>query len=1468
MNAERSHRESVAGDQRRLRTSTTDGSPTRRRSEAAGRDEGDRSSEGVRASTLLRLQRTAGNQAVQSLHRRGRFDAVRPGQPPVPTVTSSAETRGPSPPRARASDSATESAARESDEPSESRVEDEREDESPEPTTASGERAERPVSATQPAVNPVSTSDSLAVFPKLRVSRPTDQYEREADAVAAAVTANRPAPVVSTLPVSRRGDETVRRVVEAEDEEETEPVQARLTGERSAATPVTPKTAATIRRAGVGHPVPRSVRARIEPRLGTTLDGVRVHTDPAATTAARSLHARAFTHRNHIFLGRGESAYDLELMAHETTHVVQQDADAGVSVPHVQRLSLDDLPGIDAEDIARRVPGYTLATVLVGYNPVTDEDVDFNARNLFKGVVELMPFGADVYDALSERGIVDDAFEWLEENAPDLSLSRIWNILEEAWDEVSLLEPSEIFGILIDKFRPMYLELKAFVGSALDKVMELLKEAAIGVAEGFLSDGGLWSLVKKVLGYDPLRDEEVKATPTEILEDFLLYIGKEEHLQQMRERETVEETAEWVATQIETFKGLLKKLGGLFASAWEAIQPRNILNLTDNLRSLATKVFDFVSEVGAFAWTVASEVFSRIKDALLGWLSEHVDSELPGFDLLTVILGQNPFTGETVPRTAENLIRGFITLLPGGHEIYQQLAESGVVAEAGARIEGAIERLGITWKFIRGLFTEVWDLVTIEALAKPFDTVLAIVARFKKPVSRLFGFVNVVLREIFFLVLAAMQFPTELLEGIVANVMRAIDDVKRDPIGLLMNMAEAVKQGFVNFFDNVLVYLGEGLVDWLFRGLRDAGIESPDITSLESVLGFALDVLGISVDRLWELLGERIGEENVERIRGAIDRVTGIWNFVKDVQERGVAAIWEYIESQISGLWDTVLEMAQEWIMERVIERAATWLLSLVDPTGVMAVINTFKAFFNAVTSAIEYMRDILSVVNDYVTALVSIARGDIEPGAKKLEEGLANIIPIAIGFLAKQLGIDDIGEKILEIVSGVRGVVDKALGWLVDKAVKGVESVLGSIGLDRTKDDAAAGKPTAGDSEVGETVTFTGAGETHRLFIRIEGQKPTVVVASQESLVAAKIRDWQTRLKQAEGGKTDVKAPRTAETQTEARTLLAEAEKRLGLTKKEAEEAADELRGSKGGDGFESADKETETAEKSLAYVLGRLFDLFEEGLCEMPGVSAPDIGKIAVHGDQPPGRTAGPEIHHTQSEHIIPFATARNLRFAVGFSERSRKTLRKFDDGMTTLLIYKGAAKRKDPVDNRLSARFEAQMRDAEISETIGRAVTVYHGGNRDDAETIAKEAISNISRAFETLRQSAVERTSEAIRAEWLHAEEGCGPLTNGMRRGESEPVPSESRVEEAANQQYDTIYDLVSDALLLQDVQESEHPVWEGRAIEDANTWNELLRAGYDRPYQNQKGRWVIRRPPGSRLRRLTVDEDGIIHHTEE
>ena len=108
---------------------------------------------------------------------------------------------------------------------------------------------------------------------------------------------------------------------------------------------------------GGGQTLDSGARIRMESAFGADFSGVRVHTDGGADTLNRQLSARAFTTGQDIFFRQGAynpgSSSGRELLAHELTHVVQQNGDK------VQRKLTVGQPGDkyeqEADQVARAV---------------------------------------------------------------------------------------------------------------------------------------------------------------------------------------------------------------------------------------------------------------------------------------------------------------------------------------------------------------------------------------------------------------------------------------------------------------------------------------------------------------------------------------------------------------------------------------------------------------------------------------------------------------------------------------------------------------------------------------------------------------------------------------------------------------------------------------------------------------------------------------------------------------------------------------------------------------------------------------------------------------------------------------------------------------------------------------------------------------------------------------------------------
>lgn len=168
---------------------------------------------------------------------------------------------------------------------------------------------------------------------KLMVGQPGDMYEQEADQVADEVMrmpepqeVSQEDPHIQRVCLGCEDEELRRQPIEEEEEEELLQTKE-ISGQNAETTPDLESRINAIK--GGGKPLSESERAFFEPRFGHEFSQVRVHTDTPAAESARAVNARAYTVGRNVVFGGGQYALETSegrrLLAHELTHVVQQD---------------------------------------------------------------------------------------------------------------------------------------------------------------------------------------------------------------------------------------------------------------------------------------------------------------------------------------------------------------------------------------------------------------------------------------------------------------------------------------------------------------------------------------------------------------------------------------------------------------------------------------------------------------------------------------------------------------------------------------------------------------------------------------------------------------------------------------------------------------------------------------------------------------------------------------------------------------------------------------------------------------------------------------------------------------------------------------------------------------------------------------------------------------------------------------
>ena len=286
-------------------------------------------------------------------------------------------------------------------------------------------------------------------------------------------------------------------------------------------------------------------------------------------------------------------------------------------------------------------------------------------------------------------------------------------------------------------------------------------------------------------------------------------------------------------------------------------------------------------------------------------------------------------------------------------------------------------------------------------------------------------------------VLEAVGVDVDQFLRILGKAASAVDEIIMHPVEFMTNLFGALKSGLGQFLSKIAKHLMNGLLGWLLGPLQDLGITPPKELTLGSILDLALQILGVSKDKLLQKV-----EKAVPGAKRVIDEA---WRWISALIQGGLGGLWAEIKTRLSDLWDTIIGGLSKWITLEIVEAGIARLLTMSNPAG--AIIEAIRTIYTTLTFLVNKINQIMALVESVVNSLGKIVKGEIEAAASWIEDAMARTVPTILAFFADWLGIDDPAPNIRKIVLGIQTKVDAALDWLVNKAVTLAKAALKLFG-------------------------------------------------------------------------------------------------------------------------------------------------------------------------------------------------------------------------------------------------------------------------------------------------------------------------------------------------------------------------------------------------------------------------------------
>ncbi|MBI3230148.1 MAG: DNA/RNA non-specific endonuclease [Burkholderiales bacterium] len=268
------------------------------------------------------------------------------------------------------------------------------------------------------------------------------------------------------------------------------------------------------------------------------------------------------------------------------------------------------------------------------------------------------------------------------------------------------------------------------------------------------------------------------------------------------------------------------------------------------------------------------------------------------------------------------------------------------------------------------------------------------------------------------------------------KVGASLRQIFKNPLPFVRNLARAGVLGFRQFMTRFGTHLKNGVIQWLTGSLP--GVYIPQALNLQEIVKFVLSVLGISWAALRAKLVRAIGEPAVVVLENTFE-------IVKILVTQGPAAAWDKIKEHLTNLKDMAIDAIKDFIYTNVVTRATAKIASLMIPGA--GFISAIVSIWDMIQVFMQQLQRIIAVGRAILDSVMDIASGASGNAAIKVESVLANMLTLAINFLAGFVGLGGVAGKVMNVINTkIRPPIDKAMDKLVEWIVNAGRRLMAAV--------------------------------------------------------------------------------------------------------------------------------------------------------------------------------------------------------------------------------------------------------------------------------------------------------------------------------------------------------------------------------------------------------------------------------------